>query len=432
MPLYDAPHAHLRRGVENGIGEAPCPGVSGGPMTSRFAWLTPGTVAVLAAILLTGIAEQLWEPFFPKYLKERFFGSLGPALWAVGIYSCAKNLVEGIFYFAGGAVSQRLGIRASMLLFGLGPVAGYVLFLVGDSPALVIAGTVMILSWEPLSVPASLAVLGQQGRISGFVLASIQKRLPKMIGPLLGGFVVGALGWVEGPQALVAAALGAALLSLAAQAWLLEPGNPRPGVRGLRGLWRSARPRLKGLLLAEVFVRWGDWLVRDFVVLVCVDLRGQGSEVYGMLVGLQMTTALLLYLPAGALAERGRRRSLILWTFFFFAAFPAALALAQGTAALVAAFLVFGLREIGEPVRKAVVTILMPTGRTAEGVGAYWGARSFLFCPAPIAGAWIWTVWGVEVLLWTAAACGAMGLAVGVLVTRGLDREIEQERASRE
>lgn len=394
----------------------------------RTLGITAASAVVLAAVFLTGVGEQLWEPFFGKYLKERFFKELAPALWAVGIYSCVKNLLEGAFYIGGGYLSQRLGSKFSLVLFGLGPILGYILFLVGDTPAVAVAGTIMILSWEPLTVPASFSVVGERKKTITFVLHAFQKRLPKLLGPLLGGLVIGGLGWVEGPETMIRVALGAAVLALVLQAWLLPPGGTGRPLHGLRSLWRSMDSRLKGLLAAEVLTRWCDWFVRDMVVLYCTEILRADSRLYGTLVAIQMGSSLVSYLPAGVLSDRGHRRALIGLTFFFFAAFPAVLALSTpGAWAIpVLAFMAYGLREIGEPTRKAVITFLMPEGRKAEGVGAYWGLRTFAICPAPLAGAWIWTSFGAQALLWTAAAFGAAALLVYGAISRGLDAQVEK------
>jgi hypothetical protein len=52
----------------------------------------------------------------------------------------------------------------------------------------------LILGWEPLSVSVTFTTLGSTVGLSGrgmaFALQSIQKRLPKMLGPLLAGYVL--------------------------------------------------------------------------------------------------------------------------------------------------------------------------------------------------------------------------------------------------
>ena len=52
-----------------------------------------------------------------------------------------------------------------------------------------------------------------------------------------------------------------------------------------------------------------------------------------------------------------------------------------------AAFIVYGLREIGEPARKAMITTNMPEAIRARGVGLYWGLRGFGVCSAALVGA---------------------------------------------
>ena len=54
------------------------------------------------------------------------------------------------------------------------------------------------------------------------------------------------------------------------------------------------------------------------------------------------------------------------------------------------AFIVYGLREIGEPARKSLITTSIPEAVRARGVGLYWGVRSFVLCWAGLVGAWLW------------------------------------------
>jgi MFS family permease len=76
------------------------------------------------------------------------------------------------------------------------------------------------------------------------------------------------------------------------------------------------------------------------------------------------------------------------------------------------AFVVYGLREIGEPARKALITALMPAPTRAKAVGLYWGLRSAATCWASLVGAVIWYWWGPEPLLYLAAAIGGFGAVV--------------------
>jgi len=102
----------------------------------------------------------------------------------------------------------------------------------------------------------------------------------------------------------------------------------------------------------------------------------------------------------------------------FFALFPLSLAVAPDGWGLAAAFVVYGLREIGEPARKALITSLVPRDVRAQGVGLYWGLRSVAVCWASLVGALVWVWLGPGALLYLAFAFGAAGAAVYYALAR--------------
>jgi len=92
-------------------------------------------------------------------------------------------------------------------------------------------------------------------------------------------------------------------------------------------------------------------------------------------------------LPAGPLAERWGRFPLVLTTFLFFAAFPVAVWAAQGYVTAMLAYVIGGLREFGEPARKALITDLGGGGRD---YGLYYLLRGLTVAPAALIGGWLW------------------------------------------
>jgi MFS family permease len=380
------------------------------------------TGALLAALFLVGLGEELWSPYLPKYLD-----ALGASILVIGLWSAGKNLLEGFLFWGGGELSNRLGSRGTLVLVGLVPLAGYAVFLATSSVPAAIVASFLIGSWEALSVPATFAVVGKStepgARTMAFALQSIQKRLPKIVGPLIGGLVLTAVGVTQGIRALLWAALASVLVSIALQWRLLEKHEPAPPATiSKREVWRAMPPFLRRLWWSDMIVRWCDWLTRDFIVLYCLNVLGVTPAFYGAMIALQMTTALLTYLPVGAIVERGHHRPFIGLTFLFFTLVPACLALARGKTSLVIAFLVYGLREIGEPARKSLITSLFPAEYRARGVGLYWGWRAFAIFPAPIVGALIWQAAGPHALLWTAFGVGVVGSLMFALGTRGSQR----------
>ncbi|MBM4067816.1 MAG: MFS transporter [Planctomycetes bacterium] len=390
------------------------------------------TVAVvLASVLLFGLGEQLWSDFMPELLRVRSWGGQRTSgdlpldiLLLVGTYTFLRNLFEAFCYIGGGTVTARLGDRGSLLLFGVLTILGYSLFLLGTATWMAVLAALLILGWEPLSVPVTFTTVGstvsERGRGMAFALQSIQKRLPKIIGPFVGGLLLGwarqtwgeDAGQVRGMSILVGTALALGMLSLAVQLrFMPHRPAPPPGPPAI-AIVRSFHPILRGLWLAEVCTRWCDWLVRDFVVLYLLLVENVPIAEVGALIALQHFTALLTYLPIGQLTRSRGLRPFIGLTFIFFALFPLALAIAPGGYWLIPVFIIYGLREIGEPARKALITSLIPGEVRARGVGLYWGLRFFATCWSALVGAVIWHLWGPQVLLLTAFAMGCIGAAV--------------------
>jgi predicted MFS family arabinose efflux permease len=407
----------------------------------RFLALNRTVAIILISVLFFGLGEELWSSFMPVYLnalskdqKEHLQEGIElgwAALWTVGVYACLRNIFEGFCYIGGGQLTARLGDRGSLILFALLTISGYILFLSVAAPWAAILAALLILGWEPLSVPVTFTTVGstvtseRQGM--AFAIQSIQKRLPKVIGPFLAGWVLffaqqatgsAEKGDISGMRWLVAGALVLGLASLAIQVrWMPHRSASPPGPSSWQIL-RELHPTLRRLLSAEVFTRWCDWLVREFVVIYIVVVRGVPVQMAGMMITLQHTVALLTYLPIGRMTKTVGLQPFIGVTFIFFALFPLVLAIVPNGPWLWFAFVVYGLREIGEPARKALITSLMPEPVRARGVGLYWGVRSFAICSASLVGAVVWFMFGPETLLYLAFALGCVGATLFYLFCR--------------
>ena len=394
---------------------------------------------VLISVLFFGLGEQLWSPFLPAYLDAKLNGSSArsmggvglTALLAVGIYACLRNLFEAACYVGGGQLTARLGDRGSLILFGALTVGGYALFLAWTAPLVAVVAALLIVGWEPLSVPVTFTTVATtvttKNQGMAFALQSIQKRLPRIVGPAVAGLVVAAaarhhgsadIGYVVGMRWLVGASLLLGLGSLVMQVlWMPRyPAPPRGAGAGT--VVRAFHPTLRRLLIAEIFTRWCDWLVREFVVLYLLVVRGVDPASVGLLFALQNTVALLTYLPIGRMTAVVGLQPFIGLTFIFFALFPLSLALAPDGYGLVLAFVVWGLREIGEPARKALIVSLLPPAIRAQGVGLYWGIRGVAICWASLIGAIVWFWLGPQALLYLAFGFGCAGAAIFYLYTR--------------
>jgi predicted MFS family arabinose efflux permease len=123
-----------------------------------------------------------------------------------------------------------------------------------------------------------------------------------------------------------------------------------------------------------------------------------------------MATAIASYVPAAALAGRTEKKPFVVLTYVFFTAYPLTLLAARSFAGLAAAAAIGGLREIGEPARKALIVDLADPAARGRTVGIYYAWRGFTVAGASAIGGALWTIRPA----WTFLAAAALG-AVGTL-----------------
>jgi MFS family permease len=239
------------------------------------------------------------------------------------------------------------------------------------------------------------------------------------------------LGRINGVRADAIIAIGLVLVAGAVQYRFMRTAS-RDKVMALqrpRHLLRRFSPDLKRLLAADVFARWAEGLAGPLIILYCVPILAEnhekGTALYqSLLLNIQAVTNIVLYVMIGPLASREglAKKPYIGLTFLFFALFPVSLILlgqTLGALGLAAAFVIGGLREIGEPARKAMVADLVPPDVRTQAIGLYWSVRSLAVMWASPVGAVLWVLgdrWraGFGPILAFGAA-GAVGL-IGVVV----------------
>ena len=174
-------------------------------------------------------------------------------------------------------------------------------------------------------------------------------------------------------------------------------------------VWRSLPRPLRWLLTSDIFIRTSEGLVDVFLVLYAVNILGTSAPRYGLLVGVEMVTSILSYLPAAHLADRVGRKPFVVATFVAFALFPVAVVLATDFTTLTLAFVLGGLRELGEPARKALIVDLTVPALRARSVGVYYLVRSVVIAPAALVGGLLWEV-SPGLPFWVAGGIGLGGV----------------------
>lgn len=372
--------------------------------------LERNTLAVVGAMFCMALGENLWRRFLPKYLE-----ALGAPIVAIGVYGSVEDALDGLYQYPGGRASDRWGRRRALLVFVALAAVGYVVLAAAPAWPVVFVGLLFIMCWTSMASPTLFAVVGDAlpaGRRSvGFSVQAILRRVPILVAPALGGALIGLIGLRAGVRAGLVASVALALVTLAVvrRMRLDRPAAAVPA--DVRTVWRSLPVPLRRLLLSDIFIRTCEGMVDVFLVIYAVNVVGIGAPAFGGLIGIQTATVILCSLPAAHLADRLGRKPFVIATFVAFACFPLAVVAATSLAGLAAAFVVGGLREIGEPARKALILDLIRPELRARGVGLYYLLRSLAIAPAATAGGLLWQSSPTLPFL----LAGAIGF-VGVLV----------------
>jgi MFS family permease len=280
----------------------------------------------------------------------------------------------------------------------------------------VLIGAAFFISWSAISLPATMDLLAgivpKNRRAMGVSVLALVRRVPKMLGPVVGGGCIALWGVEQGVRAAFMLALALALIASVLQQRLIADTarNAAGAETNPLRLWREMPPGLRNLLCSDILIRFCERIPDAFVVIWATRyvLHPVSELSFGWLSAVENVTAVLVYLPVAYMADRFGKKPFVLITFAFFTCFPLALLHARSLGPLVAAFVLRGLKEFGEPTRKALIMDLAPEGRKAAFFGLYYLVRDVLVAFAAFGGALLWRV-SPELNLKTAFVFGILG-----------------------
>jgi MFS family permease len=379
-----------------------------------FLALKRNTTLLLIVLVLAGTGEKLWLGFAPKYLQL-----LGGSIAVIGFFDALTTLIGAVYAYPGGWITDRWGQKRSLILFSAVSLGGYFLLLLWHHWLALLVGALLFLAWSAFSLPATFSIvatsLQAQKHTMGIGVQSMVRRIPMMMGPLIGGWLISHSGWMQGMRYALLICIGLTLLTVAFQALLFEnAGATTPASKesttSLRfaGIVKSFSPTLRELLVSDILIRFCERIPYAWVVIWAIDHGGITAQQFGYLVAIEMVTAMVCYVPVAHLADRYGRRPFVLATFGFFTLFPVSLLWGSSFKWLALAFVIRGLKEFGEPARKALIIGEAVPELRARTYGAYYLIRDCIVTSGSFLGAWLWKL-GPRANFAGAAICGAMG-----------------------
>ncbi|MFB3893859.1 MAG: MFS transporter [Phycisphaerae bacterium] len=454
---------------------APASPANSAPPQAKSTWaallaINSSTGALLGAILLVCMGSELWDKFLPKYMQDLFrkdqvLSISAAVIMTIAVYGTFRDFLEAVNYLLGGWIAGKFNTRRGLLLFNAAPLAGLAILFLWHNTIAVFLAIPFVFVWDSLAGPALLTVVGDSlpsdRRAMAFSMQSLLRRLARVIAYGVNAGIVVAAGRAygasqEGQEQAAQATMHAAfaisfvvvLASLLVQMRFMKTASEDKGtiIHKPLSVLRGFDPQLKRLLAADIFARLAEGMPRELFVIFIVPalMVSTGMEythawaVYGVLLIVSQVTSAITYLPMGALASKPGlgKRPYIGLTFFFFATFPAVLAgmgylavarIAPASLVILlmgVAYVFAGMREIGEPARKAMIVDLIPPAMKTQSIGIYWSARCVAVMLAPIVGGAVWvganlvagrsavdpTGPGPFAMMLASSLCGAVGV----------------------
>jgi MFS family permease len=373
-----------------------------------FLGLRRSMAAMLSMVILVGMGEHMAERYLPIYLL-----ALGGGALSVGFLNGMDNLLSALYSFPGGYLSDKLGYKRALVVFNLFAMCGYVIVILIPTWWAVIVGAVLFLSWTAISLPATMslvaAVLPDKKRTMGVSMHSLVRRVPMALGPVVGGLLIAWKGEVAGIRlAFISALVLAAIALILQQVFVEDRKTTGKAEANPLNLLRFMSPAFRKLLVADILIRFSEQIPYAFMAIWVINNNGLSPVTFGLLTTIEMVTAMLIYIPVAYLADRGSKKPYVAITFAFFTLFPLVFLFAHNFWMFVLAFIIRGLKEFGEPTRKALIMDLAPEGQKAAMFGLYYLLRDVIVSLAAFSAGFLWNV-SPQVCFLTAFGFGVLG-----------------------
>ncbi len=357
--------------------------------------------AASLASFLTDVSSEMVQNLVPLFLAN----ALGVGSAVIGLVEGVAEALASLLKVASGALSDRLGRRKGLAVFG------YLL------SALSKIGFAVATAWPHVALARWGDRLGKGVRTAprdALIADSIREerrglafglhRAADTAGALVGVLAaLAAVAWVQGREPLLLAAtfrrialwallpafLAVAALALLAEEPRSERRRPGPSPAGPRALGRGFWVFL-GLVAVFELSNSAD----AFLALRAQTLGADVVEILAMLALFNLVYA-ALSTPAGALSDRVPRKAVILagWTVYALVYLGAALAASR--TAMWAVYAVYGLYYgVAYGTTRALVADLVPEDRRGTAYGAYATVVGLMAFPASFVAGLLWDAYG--------------------------------------
>lgn len=372
----------------------------------------PRDVWSLAAVTFVQRCGSMVMPFLTLYLTTQHGFSAREAGGVLSLYGVGS--IGGAY--VGGWLTDWLGsLRTQVLGLSLTAVSLVLLSAMQSSVALMLGVLFMSVVAE-LSRPANAAALAQAApthlHVRAFGLRRLSMNLGMSIGPAVGGVLVGysykALFFVEASAYLIAAGL---LVFLLRHAWHARPQDKpstsdalAPGTSPYRDGAFLVLVVLVTLLISALCQLFGAY------PLTLTQVYGLPTYTIGLVFTLNTLVIVVLQMPIVHMVERFDTLRVVGIGAFFLCGGFALVSLTSTPLLIGGTVLVWTFGEmLTTPLLEGFVATRSRGAHQGQYMGLFSSAFSMAFVVAPLAGNWIYEVYGYRTL-W--GAYGALGVGL--------------------
>ena len=412
----------------------------------QFFALQRDVLVLSLAMFAFSLGFQMTNRFLPEYMV-----ALGATGFVVGLFGTFGNVISALYPYPGGAISDRIGSRYALTVFGLVSTLGFAVWLFAPTIGAfnvagitiepwiwIFVGLLFAQAWKSFGLGATFAVVKQAtdpSRLAaGFASTETFRRTAFLVGPVLAAILIDLHpDFTVSFRYVLAVAVVFGVVGTVAQHLLYDAsadtiGSSFEGIARIRRDLREMPDELRPLLVGDTLVRFANGMVYVFFVLVVTQILQVGLETtiavggfsydvslspaafFGYLLGVEMLIALLVMAPAAKLAESVGLKPVVAAGFAVYAIFPVVLINTPASAAaLILVFAFSGVRFAGLPSHKALIIGPAESGSGGRVTGTYYLLRNAIVIPSAAIGGALWEFVSPEVAFTIAAVIGVVG-----------------------
>ncbi len=346
---------------------------------------------------------------------------LGANSFMVGVLAALYAVFPLLLAVYAGKVSDRIGVRAPILLGAAGMTAGLLLpalheglFTLIACPALIGLGQIFF----HVAIHNAVGSIGEAGdRAGNFSTFALGASIATFVGPSLAGFSIDALGFRPSYLVLAAITLAVVILPLAFPRRLPSEGGHSDPAQGRSALELLKDPPLRRTLIMSGVTLTGIELF-SFYMPVYGQSIGLSASRIGLVLSAYAAAAFVVRLLMQQLARRFSETGVLTGSLFIAAATYALFPLLAGAPMLVLTAFLLGLGlGSAQPLTIMLTYHHAPPGRSGEALGMRLTVNKITQISIPLVFGGIGAVFGLAPVFWANAA---FLLAGGLMSARDL------------